>query len=572
MLCKNLKYGTGQEPRNTTPFNSFFLVTNKTYAITILNGKYVQPWVRKQWMEHIQQNNANNGTEPVFSGDPYGLLPKVAQANWQQTTQPGGKMTKREGLMLDCMNRCFEQHLLTYEQLVGKHPDLVVMIESQPGGARLLEQVLGMVHIKLTQKYTALSYIKEVYKETELTNDNKVFRLMNLQGYNAWQAGHWICCVLAKKAGKQNTISFYGPASTGKTNLAKAIVNAVGLYGNVNHLNRNFVFNDCAAKLVLWWEECVMHVDWVEPAKCLMGGTEVRIDRKHRDSMLLPQTPVIISTNNDIYTVTGGNTVSQVHAKPIKDRVVQFNFMNSLESTFGEISPKEVAAWLLECDSRFDISLEGYYREWNVKSTSNSFQLANICPTHSQDFLLYENGICNSCGSYLPLCTDSGDTPEDPVRKQPGNQCAILLQLTPTKQDSITDFDLSLLDTPERGKRNLAEQDSEQEAPSTSTAPAAPKKRKKSQLTLEEKVEFLNTYSSLPRDEFERRIYQEGIREAFNRDEETQQEPEQESSKKGLTPSEWGELLGVYTQRLEDEPIVLHCFETLPEEEEDYTL
>lgn len=45
-----------------------------------------------------------------------------------------------------------------------------------------------------------------------------------------------------------------------------------------------------------WWEECLMHQDWVEPAKCILGGTECRIDVKHKDSVLLQQTPVIIST------------------------------------------------------------------------------------------------------------------------------------------------------------------------------------------------------------------------------------------------------------------------------------
>lgn len=567
LLCKNLKYEKNQQPNEITPHNSFFLVTNKTYAITLLDGKYIQPWVRKQWTEDIQQNNSNNGTEPVFAGDPYGLLPKVAQANWQQAAQPGGKMTKREGLMLDCMQRCFDKHLLTYEQLVGEHPDLVVMIESQPGGARLLEQILGMVHIRICQQYTALSYLQKTHTEADIEPDSKIFKLLNLQGYNPWQVGHWICCVLAKKAGKQNTISFYGPASTGKTNLAKAIVNAVGLYGCVNHLNRNFVFNDCSSKLILWWEECVMHVDWVEPAKCLMGGTEFRIDRKHRDSMLLPQTPVLISTNNDIYTVTGGNTASGVHAKPIKDRVVQFNFMKQLESTFGEISPKETATWLLECASRFEITLEGFYKEWNLKHTSNSFPLANLCPTHSQDFLLHENGLCLHCGGYLPLSTDCGDIPET-TQTPPGKEGVILLELTPSKQTSITDFDLSLLATPDSRKRHLAEPDTEPEAPSTSTAPTTPKKQRRSQLSLEDKVNFLNLYSAQPQDEFERKIHEEGSRELFF-SEETQQEPEQESSKKGLTPSEWGELLGVYTQGLEDEPLVLHCFETLSEEEQD---
>lgn len=33
----------------------------------------------------------------------------------------------------------------------------------------------------------------------------------------------------------------------------------------------------------------------------------------------------------------------------------------------------------------------------------------------------------------------------------------------------------------------------------------------------------------------------------------------------GLTPDEWGELLGVFSGSLEEEPTVLHCFEQLGE-------
>lgn len=37
------------------------------------------------------------------------------------------------------------------------------------------------------------------------------------------------------------------------------------------------------------------------------------------------------------------------------------------------------------------------------------------------------------------------------------------------------------------------------------------------------------------------------------------------SEKKGLSPSEWGERLGVITRSLDEgEPIVLHCFESIP--------
>ncbi len=79
-----------------------------------------------------------------------------------------------------------------------------------------------------------------------------------------------------------------------------------------------------------------MHQDWVEPAKCILGGTECRIDVKHRDSVLLTQTPVIISTNHDIYAVVVVILFS-CSCGSIKERVIQLNFMKQLPQTFGEV-------------------------------------------------------------------------------------------------------------------------------------------------------------------------------------------------------------------------------------------
>ena len=424
LLPKNLEIGwknwsgTYKVPG---PMADSFLLTGKYYTYTSINGLQLPPDERKNLKDWLDESFGINTSEPIFTGDPLADLPKVSKAQWDKTTQPGGKMSKRESLVLDCMNRAIESDCLTYEQLVDKHPELIIMMESQAGGNRLIEQTLNMVHIKLTQKYTAMTYLVKRFPTFELALDNKVIRLLNFQGYNYWQVGHWLCCVLDKKSGKQNTVSFYGPASTGKTNLAKAIVNAVNLFGNVNHLNKNFVFNDCSNKLIVWWEEALMHTDWVEPAKCVLGGTTVRVDRKHKDSQLLPQPPCIISTNNNIYECVGGNHVSHVHCKPLKDRVVQLNFMKTLPQHFGEISTEEVAAWLLTCKNKFQCTLEGYCNQWKVKHVINDMPLAKVCASHSQDFTLHEQGTCTHCGAYLPLTIDiescGGDNSGDDGRK-----------------------------------------------------------------------------------------------------------------------------------------------------------
>ncbi|AEM37606.1 NS1 [California sea lion bocavirus 3] len=576
LLCKNLRFFTHVDPEKATPFVAYFPCTNKTYAASFVNGKWIPIELRKQWLQYLRDSVVKK-LEPVFSGDIFGDLPKVPNAKWQtdSASPSSSKPTKRETLMLDCIDRCEKNHYLTYEDLVDGCPDLVIMLESQPGGSRLIETLIQMVHIKLCQKYTALSYIRMRYEPIELIPSNKAYQLLAFQGYNPFQAFHWLCCVLNKTAGKQNTVSFFGPASTGKTNMAKSIVNAAKLYGCVNHQNKNFVFNDCASKFVCWWEECLMHSDWVEQAKCILGGTEFRIDRKHRDSMLLPQTPLIISTNNDIYTVVGGNTVSHVHAKPLKERVVQLNFMKQLQPTFGEITPEDVIALLQACIDRFpDLTLAGFCAQWNLEKVPNDFPLANLCPGHVQDFVLYEHGLCTACGGYYPLEErDRGDVeaavtaePAPAEFKVPGK--LLLIWVLPFRVVSAdTDTDSFITATPPNTPTKRRRAESTDSGPSTSTQSSPAKKPRKQKVRT--KILFEDDWSAQPSDRLDRIRYERFVKSITRspRAEDEESEPESESSE--MSPAEWGEMLGLITRGLEDEPIVLHCFETLEGLEDD---
>lgn len=547
LLPKNHKPCHMANPERATLFSCYWYGIRKTYQSTLVNGEIIPVGLRKKLWLALHGTQTLMNTEPAFSGQLFGNLPEVKQTEWKTGTGPLGgpsKPTKREVLMMDCMKRCEEKNLLTYEELVNQHAELVVMIESQPGGSKLIEQVLQMLHIKLVNSYSPLQYCQRLNSIARVEPGNKVFRLLNQQGYNPWQVGHWVCTLFNKRAGKQNTICFYGPASTGKTNLAKGLVNAVKLYGCVNHQNKNFIFNDCAHKLVVWWEECLMHNDWVEQAKCILGGTEFRIDRKHRESQLLPTTPVIISTNNDIYQVTGGNTVSHVHSKPLRERVVQLNFMNQLDPTFGEIDTEEIYAWLNSCNERFNPSLQSFLSTWELDKLPNTFPLQSLCSGCSQDFILHENGgICSHCGAYPELeVQDIGEPLQvsTPKRKSESPEWEFPEIGLQDLSWSGSDFSFSHLETPKKRRR---QETAEEAQASTSTASPAQQPR------LEPSGQDAESTGE-------------------NR-QEAQQEPEPGPSRPGLTPSQWGELLGVYTQALEDEPIVLHCFENLDPEEAD---
>lgn len=412
-LPKLMKWFSMIVPAASTPLCAYFFKDDgKSYAWTTMNGKDVCFKDRKAILEALEKGTGKGLMEPVYDGTDG--LPQVQTANWDSIQNGSSKMTKQEALMLGIMQICTNEFILTYEELVQKHPEQVVMIESRPGGSKRLEQLLRMTHMQICNKYTALTFIQARFTERTLTPENKAIQLLTTQGYNPWQVGHWLCCMLNKESGKQNTLGFYGPANTGKTNFAKALVNAVKLFGCVNHQNINFIFNDCPQKLIIWWEEALMDGRYVEQAKCLLGGTSFRIDKKHSESTSMGKTPVIISTNNDLYTVQGGNTTSHVHAAPLKARIVQLDMFKQLPSTFGEISELDVTRLINACADRFTPTLHGFLQEWGIETVPHKFPQAKLCETCSQDFTLFETGVCDCCGHFKPLrCASPTYTPEE---------------------------------------------------------------------------------------------------------------------------------------------------------------
>ena len=87
--------------------------------------------------------------------------------------------------------------------------------------------------------------------------------------------------------------------------------------------------------------------------------------------------------------------------------MIQLNFMKQLPQTFGEITATEIAALLQWCFNEYDCTLTGFKQKWNLDKIPNSFPLGVLCPTHSQDFTLHENGYCTDCGGYLPHSADN---------------------------------------------------------------------------------------------------------------------------------------------------------------------
>lgn len=173
-------------------------------------------------------------------------------------------------------------------------------------------------------------------------SENRVYRIFDMNGYDPAYAGSILVGWCKKRFGKRNTIWLFGPATTGKTNIAEAIAHAVPFYGCVNWTNENFPFNDCVDKMIIWWEEGKMTAKVVESAKAILGGSMVRVDQKCKASQQIDQTPVIVTSNTNMCAVIDGNSTTFEHQQPLEDRMFKFELTRRLDADFGKISRQEI--------------------------------------------------------------------------------------------------------------------------------------------------------------------------------------------------------------------------------------
>nr|ABZ10811.1 nonstructural protein [Adeno-associated virus 13] len=214
---------------------------------------------------------------------------------------------------------------------------------------------------------TAPDYLVGNNPPEDITS-NRIYKILEMNGYDPQYAASVFLGWAQKKFGKRNTIWLFGPATTGKTNIAEAIAHAVPFYGCVNWTNENFPFNDCVDKMVIWWEEGKMTAKVVESAKAILGGSKVRVDQKCKSSAQIDPTPVIVTSNTNMCAVIDGNSTTFEHQQPLQDRMFKFELTKRLEHDFGKVTKQEVKDFFRwASDHVTEVSHEFYVRKGGAR-------------------------------------------------------------------------------------------------------------------------------------------------------------------------------------------------------------
>nr|QKE55002.1 MAG: nonstructural protein [Parvoviridae sp.] len=334
-------------------------------------------------------------------------LPPVSVKTDDETGSHTVTLTRSKvvNLSMAIEKACKEKDIWTLEDIGHHCPLLWRNFMSLPGGKEKLGQELFRTRASVVRD---LDIFKKIEQQKTLPLDfdptkNKVVKLFNFHKYNPMIAAALISGWCKKGWGKRNTLVLTGLASTGKTCFAHALCESVKIYGMVNHNNMSFPFNDCVNTLLNHWEEAVMTEEHVETAKCLMDGSRVRVDVKHQGSVAVSGTPMLVTSNHDIFVVKSKNTTTSIHEGPLRSRCITYHFVRQLPEDWGRIDKGDMMDFILWGDS-LDLTMEDILRVTGKNDLDTGVPRSVRCVETCFDVLKDGPGnsysICDCCGAF----------------------------------------------------------------------------------------------------------------------------------------------------------------------------
>lgn len=271
------------------------------------------------------------------------ITPSMSVSNVHSTISENMTLTKSQVRFTEMVNWLVAKGITSEKQWMKENRQMYISLCTSGAGKQQIKRAVDLANEIMITDCNAVEYATG----TTVGNikNNRIYKIFELNGYDPAHAACIFHKWLSRETGKRNTIWLYGPATTGKTNIAQALAYALPSYGNVNWTNENFPFNDCAGKMLIWWEEGKMTTQIVEVAKALLGGTKCHIDKKCKDSVEIDSTPVIITSNTNMTICYDGNQYVGAHREPLEERIFKFTLGVKLDPLFGLTTKEEIKEW-----------------------------------------------------------------------------------------------------------------------------------------------------------------------------------------------------------------------------------
>uniref|UniRef100_A0AAU7LKE6 NS1 protein n=1 Tax=Blue antimora parvovirus TaxID=3138853 RepID=A0AAU7LKE6_9VIRU len=294
--------------------------------------------------EYANQLNAQRmGEEPGTGARGFTPRDRTGQGESEMTRKTSKAETYK--YMVD---KCTEDGIGTVMQLKEQYPELYWNNAYKRGGDGWLAGMIEHAKKNMVSEHSLADYTSN----EELQGDwplNVITRTVRANGYPVDQFCRAMYLWSAKATGKKNTLVFFGPPNTGKTMIASSIVLSSPWHAMVNKNNENFPFTACGSSMLIWWEEGRIKESMVEEAKCILGGTEVLVDKKCSPTQVqVPHTPVLMTTNHNPTTVHGTNSTTTEHEEALSARMIMYGLDEPLPTNDWFTYPDKqeaVCAW-----------------------------------------------------------------------------------------------------------------------------------------------------------------------------------------------------------------------------------
>nr|QTE03796.1 MAG: nonstructural protein 1 [Dendrocopos leucotos Chaphamaparvovirus] len=180
----------------------------------------------------------------------------------------------------------------TLEELMAAHPQMISKYLHRPGLPTIVSNCMAFVkatggswNICNFAKYNPdPGYIHKVllHQEIQPSEFDEVFF-------------KWI----TKQDSKRNTLYIKGPSNTGKSAFITGLKSIVP-WGEIVNSN-SFAFEGLLNCVIGVWEEPLCSPELAEKAKQVLEGMQCSIPVKYKKPQMLPRTPIIITTNHDLW-------------------------------------------------------------------------------------------------------------------------------------------------------------------------------------------------------------------------------------------------------------------------------
>nr|WOX03042.1 nonstructural protein 1 [Psittaciform chaphamaparvovirus 5] len=148
-------------------------------------------------------------------------------------------------------------------------------------------------------KATGGGWALTLYKRYDPT-PNRIHQILLHQGICPSEFDEIFHAWLTKTDSKRNTIILQGPSNTGKSAFIKGLKQCIP-WGEIVNTNSGFAFEGLLECTIGVWEEPLISVELAEKTKQVMEGMTTSIPVKYKKPQMLPRTPIIVTTNHDIW-------------------------------------------------------------------------------------------------------------------------------------------------------------------------------------------------------------------------------------------------------------------------------